>query len=184
MNKRTTLDGIILTDEDYFPDDSQSKYIRRFISINRNGYLELGGNFAMKYKGDVYFAYIPMIGFFWQFLGFVLELYRLEGLHSPFKVMLNMKGTEGALLYSLGNGWLEPLGDMREYRPLCQEHNIQIIKQLRSSAVDDSAIAEITKEVAERIDNAWGQRETRCYNHPKFDPSEGFQINKMRRFFG
>lgn len=183
MDKRTTLDGIILTDEDYFPNDNQRKFIHRFIRINRNGYIELGGNFAMKYKGDVYFAYIPMIGFFWQFLGFVLELYRLEGVHSPFKVMLNMKGTDGSLLYNLGKGWLEPIGDMGQYRPLCPEHNIQIIKQLRSSAVDDSAIAEIVKEVASRVDNAWGQRETRCYNNPQHDPSGEFQINKMRGFF-
>lgn len=183
MDKRTTLDGIILTDEDYFPNDNQRKFIHRFIRINRNGYIGLGGNFAMKYKGDVYFAYIPMIGFFWQFLGFVLELYRLEGVHSPFKVMLNMKGTDGSLLYNLGKGWLEPIGDMRQYRPLCPERNIQIIKQLRSSAVDDSAIAEIVKEVASRVDNAWGQRETRCYNNPQHDPSGEFQINKMRGFF-
>jgi hypothetical protein len=183
-DKQATLDGIKLTEENYFPPDSQRKSLKQFLRINRNGYIEMGGSFAMKYNDDVYFAYIPIVGFFWQFLGFVSELYRLEGLHSPFKVMLNMKGTEDALLYNLGKGWLEPLDDMREYRPLCQEHNIQIIKQLRSSAVDDSAIAEIVKGVASRIDDAWGQRETRCYNNPQFDPSEEFQIKKMRGFFG
>ena len=182
-DKRTTLDGIIIIDEDYLPADNQRKFQHRFLRINRNGYIELGANFAIKYKGDVYFAYVPMIGFFWQFLGFVIELYRLAGVHSPFKVMLNMKGTEGALLWSLGKGWLEPLGDMREYRPLCPEHNIQIIKQLRSSTVDDSAIAEIVREVATRVDNAWGQRETRCYNNPKHDPEEKFPIAQMRGFF-
>jgi len=180
MDKRTTLDGIILADEDYLPTDNQHRFLHRFLCINRNGYIELGANFAAKYEGDVYFAYVPMIGLFWQFLGFVVELYRLEGVHSPFKVMLNMKGTEGALLHNLGKGWLEPLGNMRQYRPLCQEQNVQIIKQLRSSTVDDSAIAEIVKEVAARADNAWGQRETRCYNHPQHDPARGFPINQMR----
>jgi len=183
-DKRTTLDGIILTEEGYSPADHQRKFQHRFLRINRNGYIELGANFAMKFRDDVYFAYIPMIGFFWQFIGFVVELYRLEGVHSPFKVMLNMKGTEGALLHSLGKGWLEPLGDMREYRPLCPEHNIQIIEQLRSPNVDDSAIEEIIKKVATRVDNAWGQREARCYNHTEHDPEANFQIDKMRRFFG
>jgi len=182
--KRTTLDGIILIDEDYLPNDAQRKFLHRFLRINQNGYIELGTNLAMKYKGNVYFEYIPMIGFFWQFLGFVVELYRLEGVHSPFKVMLNMKGTESSLLRNLGKGWAEPIGDMHEYRPLCPEHNIQIIKQLRSPAVDDSAIAEIVREVATRVDNAWGQREARCYNHPKQEPAGELPTDQMRGFFG
>ncbi len=181
--KRTTLDGIILTDGEYFTADRQRKFLHRFLRINRNGYIELGANFAKKYEGDVYFAYVPMIGFFWQFLGFVVELHRLEGVHSPFKVMLNMKCTEGSLLYSLGKGWAGPLG-MRQYRPLNPEHNIQIIKQLRSPAVDDSAIAEIVREVATRVDNAWGQRDTRCYNHPQHASAGELPIDQMHRFFG
>jgi len=184
MDKQTTLDGIILTDGERFTADNQDRFLHRFLRINRNGYVELGANSAQKYEGDVYFVYIPMIGFFWQFLGFVVELYRLEGANSPFKVMLNMKGTEGSLLYNLGKGWLEPMGEGRQYRPLCPEHNIQIIKQLRSSTVDDAAIAEIVREIATRVDNAWGQRKARCYNHPNHDQEEKFPIEHMRGFFG
>lgn len=183
VNKRMTLDGVILTDERYYLRDAQSKFIPRFLRINRNGYIELGCNLARKEGDDVAFAYVPMIGHFWQFMGFVVELYRREAVYTPFKVMLNMKGTEGALLYSLGEGWTEPFDKPREYPPRCPEPNIQIIKVVRSADLSDDLIAELVKEVAKRVDNAWGQRESRCYNHADRDPERQLPINKMRWFF-
>lgn len=183
LNKRTTLDGIILTDERYYLREAQTKFTSRFLRINRNGYIELGCNLAVKRENDIAFAYVPMIGLFWQFIGFVTELYRREAVYTPFNVMLNMKGTEGALLYYLGEGWLEPFDRTREYRPRCPEPNIQIIRPMRSADLSDDLIAEVVREVARRVDNAWGEREPRCYNHADYDPQRQLPINKMRRFF-
>lgn len=183
VNKRTTLDGIILTDERYCLRDAQTKFIPRFLRINRNGYIELGCNLARKEGDDVAFAYVPTIGFFWQFMGFVTELYRREAVYRPFKVMLNMKGTEGTLLYSLGEGWLEPFDELREYRPRCPEPNIQIIRAMRSADLSEDLIAEVVREAAERVDNAWGEREPRCYNHANREPQRQLPIHKMRGFF-
>ena len=183
LNKRMTLDGIILTDQEYYHRGAKSKFIPRFLRINRNGYIELGCTLARKEGNDVAFAYMPMIGHFWQFISFVVELYRRAAVYTPFKVMLNMKGTEGALLYSLGVGWIEPFDKVREYRPRCPEANIQVIKVLISADLSDNLIAELVKEVAERVDNAWGQREPRCYNHAERDPEKRLPINRMRGFF-
>lgn len=182
LNKRTTLEGIILEDEKYRIGDTRTEFIERFLRINRNGYVELGCNLADQEEDNIAFAFVPMIGIFWQFLGFITDLYRLEGVHIPFKVMLNMKGTENTLLYNLGEGWLEPYGRMRSYRPTCLDINIQIIEELRSASTDEGNISEIVKRVATRIDNAWGQREPRCYNNVNHDPSKQLPLHHIRRY--
>jgi len=184
MDKVTTLEGIVLMGENYYIGGTRTEFIRVFLRINRNGYIELGGSLAAQDESDIAFAFVPIIGFFWQFLGFVTDLYRLEGIHMPFKVMLNMKGTEGLLLYNLGDGWLEPYDrDIHPFRPTCLEPNIQIVKELRSATMGEDQIAEIVREVANLVDNAWGQREARCYNAPKRDPNRQLPINQMRGFF-
>lgn len=179
-DKRTTFEGIVLVDERYRITDTTAEFIDRFLRINRNGYIELGCNLAVQAEDDIAFAFVPMIGLFWQFLGFVTDLYRLEGMHMPFKVMLNMKGTEGLLLYKLGEGWNEPSrGDpIDSYRPTCLDPNIQVIEELRSATVDEDKIDEIVREVAKCVDNAWGQREPRCYNNA---PDKKFPVRRMRR---
>ena len=182
-DKRTTLEGILLSGERCQIGDALTGFIERFLRINRNGYIELGCNLARQRGGDIGFAFVSTIGSLWQFLGFVTDLYRLEGVHMPFKVMLNMKGTEHTLLHDLGEGWREPFGEGEHaYRPTCLDPNIQIIEELRSVDVDDRSIAEIVKRVATRVDNAWGQREPRCYNSAGHDPERQFPIGRMRYY--
>lgn len=181
--KRPTLDGIVLSDDKYQIGDIQLNLIPRFLRINRNGYLEMGCSLANKYGDDIAFAYVPTVGYFGQFINFVVELYRQENINMPFKIMLNMKGTENALLYSLGKGWLEPIGEGREYRPHCIENNIQIIKEIKSADIEEGEVEKIVREVATQIDNAWGQREPRCFNNIKFDPQQQFPASQMRGFF-
>ena len=183
LDKRTTLDGIVLEGERYSIGDTRTEFIERFLRINRNGYIELGCNLADQEEDDIGFAFVPMIGIFWQFLGFVTDLYRLEGVHMPFKVMLNMKGTENTLIHNLGEGWREPYDkDIDMYRPTCLDTNIQIIEELRSADVDESNISEIIKRVATRVDNAWGQREPRCYNNANRDPNKQLPVRQIRRY--
>jgi len=182
-DKRTTLEGIVLLDYRLRIGETETQFIERFLRINRSGYIELGCNLARQEGDDIGFAFVPMIGIFWQFLGFATDLYRLEGVHMPFKVMLNMKGTENTLIYGLGKGWLEPHREgMDTYRPTCLDPNIQIVEELRSADVDDKNIAEIVRSVATRVDNAWGQREPRCYNNASHDPDRQFPATKMRYY--
>lgn len=181
--KRTTLDGIVLSDDKYQIGDIQLNLIPRFLRINRNGYLEMGCSLATKDGDDIAFAYVPTVGYFWQFINFVVELYRQENINMPFKIMLNMKGTENALLYSLGKGWSEPIGEGREYTPHCIENNIQIIKEIKSADIEEGEVEKIVREVATQIDNAWGQREPRCFNNVAHDQQKQFPTNQMRGFF-
>ncbi len=181
--KRSTLDGIVLSDNKYTMGDVHFNLIPSFLRINRNGYLEMGYSLAKGYGDDIAFAYVPTVGYFWQFINFVVELYRKENVNMPFKIMLNMKGTENALLYILGEGWSEPIGEGREYRPYCIENNIQIIKEIKSADIKEGEVEKIVREVATQIDNAWGQREPRCFNNIKFDAQQQFPIGKMRGFF-
>ena len=180
--KTTTLDGIMLAEYNYRIGDNDTGYTEFFIRINRNGFIELGCSLASQNEDKIGFAFVPMIGLFWQFVCFVNELYIREGMHMPFKIMLNMKGTEGALLHNLGAGWTEPHDTSRRaFRPTCNIPNVQIIKELRSPAVDTGDIAKIVQEIATRVDNAWGQREARCYNNIEHDPDRQFPVNQMRR---
>lgn len=182
--KRTTLEGVLLVDERYRTGGAVPEFIDRFLRINRNGYIELGCNLASQRGDDIVFAFVSMMGIFWQFLGFVRDLYRRERVHMPFKVMLNMKGTENALIGNLGEGWLEPYErDTRVYRPTCLETNIQIIEELRSADADDNNIGEIVRRVATRVDNAWGQREPRCYNSADRDRDTRFPVTRMMRYY-
>ena len=64
-----------------------------------------------------------------------------------------------------------------------EESSSQIIKVVRSADLSDNLIAELVREVAKGVDNAWGQREPRCYNHANRDPERQLPINKMRWFF-
>ena len=178
LDKRTTLEGIVLLDNRHRIGDTRTEFIERFLRINRNGYIEFGCNLVRQIEDDIAFAFVPMVGLFWQFLGFVTDLYKLEGVHMPFKVMLNMKGTENTLICNLGEGWADPFN--AKYRPTCLDTNIQIIEELRSADIDETNISEIIKRVATRIDNAWGELEPRCYNHVNHDKDRHFPARKMR----
>jgi hypothetical protein len=180
LEKRTTLDGVLLTEDEYRANDEQPRFLRKFLRINRNGYIELGCNLASQREADVSFAFVPMIGLFWQFIGFVADLYKLEALFVPFKIMLNMKCTDGTLLHNLADGWLEPFESLRAYRPLCVENNIQIFEQAQGPSLDGQAIEDIVRRVALRVDNAWGQREARCFNHSSRDARKQLPVGRMR----
>jgi hypothetical protein len=183
LEKKATLDGIVLNDDNFFIRDQRLNLRPRFLRVNRNGYVEMGCSLAEQYGDNIVFIYVPIVGYFWQFFNFILELYRHEYMNYPFKIMLNMKGTENALLGNLGKGWLEPIGEGRLYAPRCIENNIQIIREIRSADAEQGDVEKIIKGVAAQIDNAWGQREIRCFNNVQHDPQQQFPTQNMRGFF-
>ena len=183
VNKRTTLEGVCM-EEWYHYEGKQANFVRRFLRINRNSYIEMGlTSLATTYEGNIAFAFASMIGAFWQFMNFVRDVYSREGMLMPFKVMLNMKGTKNSLLYDLGHGWRDPFDALSRHRPQCLEPNVQIVKELRSVSIDDDTIASIVKEFATRVANAWGERIPRCYNYSGQDPEEKLRVDTMRYFF-
>jgi hypothetical protein len=182
LNKHATLEGVVLKDQAFISGQNQTNLVPRFLRINRNSYIEMGLSLAMGLENDIAFAFAPMMGFFWQFMNFVKDVYSQEDILMPCRVMLNMKGTEDSLLYDLGHGWIDPFEAGGHYRPQCPEPNVQIIKELRSVSMDDNAIDSVVREFATRVDNAWGERMPRCYNHGKRDPEKKLRLDNMPYF--
>ena len=72
--------------------------------------------------------------------------------------------------------------------PLCKESSVKGIhleglEELRSTDTSENNISEIVKRIATRVDNAWGQREPRCYNHVNRDPNRQLPIRQMRWYY-
>jgi len=175
-SKRTVFDGLLLTAR-YGSDDSV--FWRRYLLVARNGFAEMGLSVAQRYAGRTYFPLVSIVGHFWQFLGFVTDLYGAQGLLRPFTVMLNMKGTAGSVLQNLGDGWREPTDWPRDYAPECLDPNLQFVLNLRNPDVTTGDIESCVREIAVQLDAAYGSRDLRCFNHPKRDPSQAFPRNKM-----
>ena len=137
---------------------------------------------AESYDGNILFHYVPMIGLFWWFLEFALDVYKREAIHVPIRVILNMKGTKDSFLWNLGDGWAEPFGEGREYRPICIEPNTQIIEEIRTPFIEEIDKELLVRKVAGFVDNAWGQREVRCFNNKARDAQQRLSIDKVRSF--
>ena len=175
--KYSVHDGIVCTDEIRRVRESNDPH-EQFLLIDKRGYVEAGltrpGVF--EYNNEVVYRFIPMLRLFSQFCFLVSDLYRTFGIVQPFRLMLNLVGTENTLLGSLGLGWLEPVGDYQPYQPRCIDQNIQITKDFSSvEALDsdlDSDIEGVIREFATRIDAAWGQQVPRCYNNSQNDPEQ------------
>jgi len=176
--KRTVFNGVLLTEE-YTPRDRA--FWQRYLLVARNGYTEMGLSLARSYRGRILFPFVTIIGRFWQFLGFVTDLYSCQGLLRPFNVMLNIKGTAASALDNLGDGWREPTDWPYDYAPDCLEPNLQFVRNMRNPDVAPDDIERAVREIAPQIDAAYGSRDLRCFNHPKKDPNQAFPHHKMRR---
>ena len=146
---------------------SNKGWLEAFIIIHRDGICEYGiGRKAYSlFENDTIFQLILIVGRLWQFLKFVKDLHELI---SPNKnpenlIIVNIRGTEKALIGNLADGWNEPLSrSFDSYRPKCTEKHMQIQRKI-SLGFSENEIKDIVRWFATRIDNAWGQFEPRCY---------------------
>jgi hypothetical protein len=176
--KRMVSDGILLFEE--YESHSRS-FWDRYLFVARNGFVEIGLSRAQRHQRELHFPLVEIVGRFWQFLGLVTDLYKAQGLLRPFRVMLNIKGTAGSTLWSLGEGWPVP-GDyraQREHPPTCLEPNLQFILNMRDPDAEPDDIERCVREIAAQIDAAYGSRDLRCFNHPRKDPSGSFPRHLM-----
>ena len=185
LNKRMTLDGILLTGDRLWAGGEQTNRLDRFVRILRNGFVEMGWASAQKEGQEVFFPFASMIGYVWLFMEFVQDLYTETAVHSPIVVMLNMKGTEDALLHDLGDGWVEPYSQdvIDGYRPRCLDRNVQIFRAVGVPGRIHERIQVTLREFATIVENAWGERKPRCYNSPERDPEERLNLSKLRYWF-
>jgi hypothetical protein len=176
--KRTVFDGVLLIE-----DRGPRSFWDSYLFVARNGFAEMGLSRAQRYQGQMHFPLVEIVGRFWQFLGLVTDLYRVQRLLRPFSVMLNIKGTAGSTLHSLANGWPEPseYRSQLEHPPTCLESNLQFILNMRNPDVSPDDIERCVREIAAQIDAAYGSRDLRCFNHPKVDSNQAFPHHKMSR---
>lgn len=176
--KRATLEGVVHMKKD-------DGFLEEYLAVNANGYVEYGCNTARSIDGEWYFAFVPMMGRFWRFLGFIMELYSSEGLLRPFRVMLNMVGTKDSQLLGLGQGWLHAFSSTQKYICRSPEPNIQVIREIEAPILTASQVEELVRYFATKVDNAYGHREPpRCYNHPDYDPQRRFPVDKAEWYVG
>ena len=171
--KFSVHDGIVCTDEIKSVRQTNN-LLEQFLLIDKRGYVEAGLTRPVVFESsnESVYRFIPILGLFSQFCLLVKDLYRSFGIVQPFRLMLNIVGTENTLLGSLGSGWAEPLNDHEQYQPRCIDQNIQITKDFSSVEALDSDMGGVLHEFATRIDAAWGQQAPRCYNNPSVDPKQ------------
>lgn len=157
-------------------------WLEIFLLIRRDGVVEFGlGREAYSlYEEGTVFQFIQIVGRLWQYLVFLSNLFErfLPSYSEETLVIVNIRGTEEALLGNLAEGWKQPLSPPYDtYRPRCLDKHLQIQRKISSGTLAND-VEDIVRWFATRIDNAWGQFEPRCYVHRKFDESQPFARRK------
>lgn len=134
----------------------------RYLLVARDGYVEYGVLCGFAHGGTRYFLYAPIVAWIERFVAFVQDLSGNQTDPAEYWVVLNLLGSEGARLGSLGHGWREPweAGQMGYGVKGAIESRVQISRALAES--DDPA--DVSRWFAERIANAFGELTPRCYN--------------------
>lgn len=153
-------------------------WLDSFLLIRRDGVIELGLGHETysKYEKDTIFRLIGTVGRLWQYLGFLQVFFEmfLPGEPDSFLCIVNMRGTERALLGDLAEGWRSPyLHPVNSFRPRCPDKNLQI-RRACPAGISAAEIEKLVRWFATRIDNAWGEYEPRCYVHRKRDEAQPF----------
>jgi len=161
--KRFTSQGVLLFEEDY-RSSVTPRELRSYLLVCRDGYVEYGRQGGAPISGDTYYFYAPLVAWIQRFAAFVSNLRAKMEDGPEYAVVLNLSDSEDARLCALGHGWREPWEAIDpSWPPRCLEPRIQI-----SHVSDaDKGPGVVAKWFAERIANAFGEGEPRCFNHPQ-----------------
>jgi hypothetical protein len=165
-SSQTTLEGVIC--KNYSLRDEQSRLcpIRDYLLVHQNGYAEYGYGDGITWEGRRLVNFVKMTGRFWQFLGFVRDLYRYAKLSISAIVLLNLSNLEATRLGMLGDGWraeIDPFARTVSGDESLERH-IQIVTELDIQRFEPDQIEAIVRGVAAKVGNAFGQDEPRCFN--------------------
>jgi hypothetical protein len=154
--------------------------VASFVTVGATGIVQMGlGRQVCAIARDrVYFFLAPLVGLVWQFAGFAVDVYQTFGQQSSFSLILNIRGTEGALLAGFAEGWREPFDGWGARA--CSEPAIQIRRDGLECDLNAKATAALARDVAMELDLFWGHRPPRCY-----DPTSGaFAVGRFRQRVG
>lgn len=152
--------------------------LRSYLSVTRDGVIEMGiGEPTWFAHRDAFgFRLLPIVGDLWRFLGFVADLYASFKQERPFTLGFGLRGTQGALLGGLAQGWAEPQSGM--YAPICREPGIWYQLDGLPPTLGPDEIGQVVRRVATVVDNAWGHRTSRCYVEARVDPAQPFDVQR------
>jgi hypothetical protein len=153
-------------------------WLEAFLILQRDGVCEygIGRKAYFHFEKDTIFQLIQIIGQLWHFLLFVKYLYDLYLPHKnqDVLVLVNIRGTENALMGNLATGWKEPFSrSFDTYRPKCYDRHLQIRRKIGPDLLSNK-VEGLVQWFATRIENAWGQFEPRCYVHQNINDSKPF----------
>ena len=157
---RTLSNCAVLYESDYR--DESNPWLGFFV-LHRSGALDvaLSERFGRAVDNSKFFHLVALVGRFWaaatRYSAFV-ERWKLEG---PFEISLGLRGTQGAQLGGVGEGWLDPLRERfgAEGLPRCVEPHLLMRDELEEWPTGQER--ELTFRVGAWIEDAWGMKERR-----------------------
>jgi hypothetical protein len=145
--------GVIMAETNY----RNGRGLRRYLCVERSGIVELGlgASVCQTLNDEKGYLLTPIIAGVWHLLGFVSDFYAHVHQDRRFTLLLNMRETQNALLGGLADGWCHPWASS-DWKPRCQEANIQIRHDELGPTLDADGAKDIAIEVAYGIESAWG----------------------------
>ena len=142
-------------------DDDESK-IRRYVEIDRNGYVETGLFRSIVWKdedSELYFRILYFAAEFWAYMTFISRLYGEIGYFDELKIITALSDTKGMTAIGFFNA---PAPFDRQRGGTAQEKNVLIERSVIVSELGDEQIKAIVKEVVGRVLNHFNERIESC----------------------
>lgn len=171
----TTIDSVALVDRNY----SNTEFLRRYLKIDVKGNIEYADSYSIfaEYEGIRCFHYVQMVGFIWQFIFLIKQLYESYEYNDGVKLLINIVGTRDTILDDFsqekgqGNRWKDALtrefgNELYGLKMKCPNQNIQIEYQFSLKNMAFTESKELITKMVERLGLAYNhQSEPRCFNY-------------------
>lgn len=137
-----------------------------YLAVHRSGPIELGfghrGGGERPHQEDELvreFNLISIVAYTWAVLQFGAAHFERLSLGGPWQLTVALRGTKGALLGNVGEGWAEP-GSFRNNVGGCVEQNLLWHLEIEDWP-DEEGQQRLAFAVGDRLEDAWGVSQRR-----------------------
>lgn len=169
-----TIDIGSLTFAEKHPHAAPGNDVKAYREFRANGLFEQGTSYRYLYRNDrggLSLGLCHMIGDFWGFLLHARLFYQKIGQGGPLTVLLSIRNSSSLALGNFGDEATDPKwGMLRRFSHIpadarTDRPHIQMSYDFDSiSKMTDLAAAEVAKDAARKVCNAYGQRDPKCYD--------------------
>jgi hypothetical protein len=160
----------------WFPTDRKSPpEYTHVISILPTGHIQIAVTYPLFYEREFdginvrFFAFVNLIGYFWQLIYLVRAIYKDSGYHGITSVLVNLIGSSSTYLFDLTKGpnkkWIS-FGDW-QYTPTLKDQShekaIRIERKINLTDVTDSELETMVRDIACELGNYFGQESPKCF---------------------